>query len=208
MNKFKNISRSKTAAIGMSPITHIIVGLGNPGTKYTYTRHNAGFWLIDYLAQQNSVKVDRAKYQSLCGEVNIGGTRVLLMKPQKYMNLSGECVRDAAKFYKIPPQNIIAVVDDANFEVGGLRIRSKGSDGGHNGLKNMIYQLQTDEFPRLRVGVGKKPHPEYDIANWVLEKMSDADLKKMPPVLEDCVGAIELILDGQVDLAMTRYNRT
>lgn len=211
MNKFNPFGRSSKNTKGATPtgsLTHIIVGLGNPGAKYTHTRHNAGFWLIDYMAQENSVKVDRVKFRALCGELNIGGTRALLLKPQTFMNLSGESVRDAAKFYKIPPENIIAIVDDANFEVGGLRIRTKGSDGGHNGLKNMIYQLQSDQFIRLKVGVGKKPHPDYDIADWVLGKMPDGDLKKIYPVLQDCAAAIELIINGEPELAMTRYNRT
>ncbi|MCL2212830.1 MAG: aminoacyl-tRNA hydrolase [Oscillospiraceae bacterium] len=211
MNKFNPFNRTKNTAKTTSStgaITHLIVGLGNPGAKYTHTRHNAGFWLIDYMAQEHSVKVDRVKFRALCGEIRIGDTRALLMKPQTFMNLSGESVRDAANFYKIPPQNILAVVDDANFEVGGLRIRASGSDGGHNGLKNMIYQLKSDQFPRLRVGVGKKPHPDYDIADWVLAKMPEGDLKKIYPVLQDCAVAIELLMAGELELAMGRYNRT
>jgi len=210
MNSFfkKRYSTAQSDKSAKSNITHIIVGLGNPGAKYVHTRHNAGFWFVDYLAQEHAVRVDRVKYRSLCGELRIGEWRVLLMKPQTFMNLSGEAVRDAAKFYKIPPQNIIAVVDDANFDVGGLRIRPCGSDGGHNGLKNMIYQLQSDEFVRLRIGVGKKPHMEYDIADWVLGKMPDGDRKKILPVLSDCTAAIKLIVAGEVESAMTKFNRT
>ena len=184
------------------------MGLGNPGSKYTLTRHNAGFWLVDFLAQQHNFRVDKVKFRALTGEYTIAGVRALVMKPQTFMNLSGESVRDAAKFYKVPPENIITIMDDANFDVGKVRIRTSGSDGGHNGLKNMIYQLRSDQFPRIKIGVGKKPHPDYDIADWVLGKMSDADLKVVYDTLGNCAAAVELMLQNDITEAMNRYNRT
>jgi PTH1 family peptidyl-tRNA hydrolase len=139
-----------------SPITHIIVGLGNPGDKYYSTRHNAGFLAIDYISQKYSIKVDRVKYKAICGEGTIAGKGVLLMKPQTMMNLSGEAVSAAAAFYKIPPENIIVICDDVNFDVGKLRLRAKGSDGGQKGVRSITGLLGTEGFPRIKIGVGKK----------------------------------------------------
>lgn len=202
---FKQIEKKDTPAVGN--LTHLVVGLGNPGDKYTYTRHNTGFMALDFIAEKCGVKVDRARFKSLCADARIGEHRVLLMKPQTFMNLSGEAVREAADFYKIPPENILVLFDDINFDVGAMRIRRSGSDGGHNGIKSIIYQLNSDAFPRVKIGVGKKPSPDYDLADYVLGTYSDADKKTLFSTFArvyDCVG---LILSGQMDKAMNLYNR-
>ena len=184
----------------------MIVGLGNPGKKYEFTRHNAGFLCLDFFAQEQGVKIDRLKFKALIGEVRLGGNRCLLMKPQTFMNLSGEAVREAAAFYKIAPENILVIFDDISLGVGKLRIRRKGTDGGHNGIKSIIYQLAADEFPRIKVGIGAKPHPDYDLADWVLTPFSKDELKKLRDVAEECCDAIELITAGNIDEAMNRHN--
>lgn len=146
----------------------LIVGLGNPGEKYSFTRHNAGFLCVDLLAEQNGFSLKRLKFRSLTADTTLAGHRCLVLKPQTFMNNSGEAVRDAAAFYKIPPERILVIFDDVSLDVGRLRIRRKGTDGGHNGLKSIIYHLNSDAFPRIKIGVGKKPHPDYDLADWVL----------------------------------------
>ena len=184
----------------------MIVGLGNPEKKYEFTRHNAGFLCLDYFAQEKGVKVDRLKFKALIGEVRLGGKRCLLMKPQTFMNLSGESVREAAAFYKIAPENILVIFDDISLDVGKMRIRRKGTDGGHNGIKSIIYHLAADEFPRIKIGVGAKPHPDYDLADWVLTPFSKDELKKLRDVAAECCDAIELITAGNIDEAMNRHN--
>ncbi len=184
----------------------LIVGLGNPGKKYEFTRHNAGFLCLDYFAQEKNVKIDRLKFKALIGEVRLGGKRCLLMKPQTFMNLSGEAVREAAAFYKIAPENILVIFDDISLDVGKMRIRRKGTDGGHNGIKSIIYHLAADNFPRIKVGVGAKPHPDYDLADWVLTPFSKAQLTDLREVAEHCCDAIELIVQGNIDEAMNRHN--
>lgn len=184
----------------------MIVGLGNPGKKYEFTKHNAGFLCIDLFAQNLGVKIDRLKFKSLIADVKINGKRCLLMKPQTFMNLSGEAVRDAAEFYKIPPERIIVIFDDISLEPGKLRIRRKGSDGGHNGIKSIIYQLQSDNFPRIKLGIGKKPHPDFDLADWVLEPFSKDALKNLRAACSNACAAVELMIDGKIDEAMSKYN--
>lgn len=186
---------------------YIIVGLGNPEKKYDCTRHNIGFAALDLLAGKLGVKVDRLKFKSLCGEGVIDGKRVLLMKPTTYMNLSGQAVVDAMQFYKLPAENVIVLSDDVSLDVGRLRIRMSGSDGGHNGLKNIIYLTGKDSFPRIKIGVGQKPHPEYDLADWVLGKFSDTDRKTLLPLLEDIKPICEMLMEGNWQEAMSRYNR-
>ena len=189
-----------------TPPEFLIVGLGNPGDKYVNTRHNAGFMFIDYLASKCGTAVTRMKFKSLCGDANVGGKRVLLMKPQTFMNESGEAIIEAANFYKIPPERVIVISDDATLDVARLRVRKKGSHGGHNGLKNIILHLGTDAFPRIKVGVGIKPHPDYDIINWVLGVMPPEDIKSIAanhPVAYD--GLLKL-LEGDVDGAMQICN--
>lgn len=202
---FKQIEKKDTPAAGN--LTHLVVGLGNPGEKYTFTRHNTGFMALDFIAEKCGVRVDRVRFKSLCADARIGEHRVLLMKPQTFMNLSGEAVREAADFYKIPPENILVLFDDINFDVGVMRIRRNGSDGGHNGIKSIIYQLNSDAFPRVKIGVGKKPSPDYDLADYVLGTYSDADKKTLFSMFSRVYDGVELILSGQIDKAMNLYNR-
>jgi PTH1 family peptidyl-tRNA hydrolase len=201
---FKKISSE--GAKPNEPITHIIVGLGNPGNKYKFTRHNAGFLMMDYLSEKAGVWVDRAKFNALTAEATIAGKRVLLMKPQTFMNNSGEAVRDAARFYKIPSENILVFSDDISLEPGRSRLRAKGSDGGHNGIKNIIYQLQSDNFPRVRVGVGVKPHPDYDLASWVLSPFPKEDAATLSASFDRIFDGVARILDGDLPAAMQLCN--
>lgn len=195
----------KTPAMS-SAFDFMIVGLGNPGKKYEFTRHNAGFLCLDYFAQEKNVKIDRLKFKALIGEIRLGEKRCLLMKPQTFMNLSGEAVREAAAFYKIAPENILVIFDDISLDVGKMRIRRKGTDGGHNGIKSIIYQLGADNFPRIKIGVGERPHPDYDLADWVLTPFTKEQLVTLKTVAEDCCDAIELIVGGRIDEAMNRHN--
>lgn len=189
-----------------SNFDYIIVGLGNPGRQYETTRHNTGFICIDRLAQKHSITIKKLKFKSIIGEGRIEGKRCLLLKPQTFMNSSGEAVRDAAEFYKIPPENIIIIYDDISLDPGKLRIRRKGSDGGHNGIKSIIYHLKSDNFPRVKVGVGAKPNPEYDLADWVLSHFSTAEANLVKQAADNVVGAIELMVQGNIDKAMSDYN--
>ena len=199
---FRKIEKKEPASA--MPITCLVVGLGNTGKQYAGTRHNAGFLAIDFIAESVGAKIDRAKFHSLVGEAVIEGTRVLLMKPQTLMNLSGLAVGEAAEFYKIPAENVIVISDDISLPVAHLRVRKKGSAGGHNGLKDIIACLGTEEFPRIRIGIGEKPHPDYDLADWVLSAFSDADralLQKAFPIVE--CGLKKLLLkdfDGAMQL--------
>ena len=185
---------------------YIIAGLGNPGREYDMTRHNIGFEVIDYLAEQYNVKVNKLKFKSLYGETNLGGEKVYLVKPQTYMNLSGEAIREFCAFYKIPSENVIIINDDISLEAGKVRIRRKGSAGGHNGLKSIIYQLGTDEFPRIKMGVGAPKHEGYDLADYVLGRLTKDEI----PILEDAIiraskAAVEIVRAG-VDSAMNKYS--
>jgi PTH1 family peptidyl-tRNA hydrolase len=189
------------------PITHIIVGLGNPGKEYEKTRHNAGYLAVDYIASALSERIDRVKFHSLVKEVTIGSHRVLLMKPTTYMNSSGIAISEAVGFYKIPTENVIVLCDEISFEPGLARIRRKGSAGGHNGLKSIIEQLGGDTFPRIKIGVGQKPSPEYDLAAWVLGKFPECDLAKLYEKLPDVYASVKLILDGKIDDAMNKYSK-
>lgn len=185
---------------------YLIVGLGNPGKQYEFTRHNAGFMCIDYYAEEERLKVNKLKFRSLMTDTVINGKKCILMKPQTFMNNSGEAVRDAAEFYKIPPERVIVIFDDISLDVGGIRIRRKGSDGGHNGIKSIIYHLGSDQFPRVKVGVGKKPNPEWDLADWVLSSFKKDELVRLREVAEKMSDIISLMVDGNVDEAMNRYN--
>ena len=193
-------------AKAQEPISFIVAGLGNPGAKYERTRHNVGFIAADYIAGRLSAKIDRARFDSLCCEVTIAGRRGLLLKPTTYMNNSGIAIRHAADFYKIAPENIIVLHDEISFEPGVFRIRRKGSAGGHNGLKSIIAHLGSENFPRIKLGVGAKPHPEYDLADWVLSTMTDAGMGAFLDRLDDVFSAVELIIKGDIDGAMSRYS--
>jgi len=184
----------------------LIVGLGNPGQKYKFPRHNAGFLCMDLLAQQLGVKIDRIKFKSVVADVAIEGSRCILMKPQTFMNNSGEAVRDAANFYKIPPEHIIILFDDISLPPGKLRIRRKGSDGGHNGIKSILYLLGSDQFPRIKLGVGAKPRPDYDLADWVLSTFQKDELSRMKEAMEKACEAVPLLVREETDRAMNLYN--
>lgn len=185
---------------------YLIVGLGNPGAKYEMTRHNAGFLAVDLFAIKENFNVKKLKFHALVGDVKIGGKKCLVMKPQTFMNNSGESVGEAAKFYKIPPENIVVISDDISLDVGNIRIKRKGSAGGHNGLKSIIAHLCSENFIRIKVGVGKKPFADYDLADWVLgrfPKDKESDLKQ---ALENAVDSIPYIVNNQIDKAMNLYN--
>ena len=185
---------------------YMIVGLGNPGKQYETTRHNAGFICLDLLSEKYNIKVNKLKFKSLMGDGRINGKRCLFLKPQTFMNLSGEAVRDAAEFYKIPPENIIVICDDISLEPGKMRIRRKGSDGGQRGMRNIIYHLKSDNFPRIKVGVGAKPNPEYDLADWVISHFTKDEAKLIKEVSDKVIGAVEYMVDGKIDKAMSDYN--
>lgn len=185
---------------------YLIVGLGNPGAKYEMTRHNAGFLAVDLFAIKENFNVKKLKFHALVGDVKIGGKKCLVMKPQTFMNNSGESVGEVAKFYKIPPENIVVISDDISLDVGNIRIKRKGSAGGHNGLKSIIAHLGSENFIRIKVGVGKKPFADYDLADWVLgrfPKDKESDLKQ---ALENAVDSIPYIVNNQIDKAMNLYN--
>ena len=184
----------------------LIVGLGNPGDKYENTRHNVGFMTVDILAERLRIPVQKLKYKALTNTAELGGQKVLLMKPVTYMNLSGEAVRQAADFYKIPPERVLVISDDVSLPVGKLRIRAGGSAGGHNGLKNIIAQLGSDRFPRVKIGVGEKPHPDYDMADWVLSKFTGEDKKAIDAAILRAADAVECLLKEGPDRAMNRFN--
>ena len=200
---FKKIEKKESTA----PITHIVVGLGNIGAAYARTRHNIGFVALDHIAAGCGASVSRVKFNATVGEGVIGGARVLLMKPSTLMNASGIAIKEAADFYKIPPEKIIVLHDEISFDPGVIRIRRKGSAGGHNGLKSIIKCLSSEEFPRVKIGVGQKPSPDYDLADWVLGKLPDEDAKTIAARLDDIKSAAELIVKGEIDAAMGRYPR-
>lgn len=185
----------------------LIVGLGNPGPKYDGTRHNAGFMALDWLSDKWGGKVTRAKFQGLYDTVTVDGRKVTLLKPQTFMNLSGHSVGALADFFKIPPQRVIVLCDDVTQAPGKLRIRPSGSAGGHNGLKDIIACLGSQEFPRVRIGVGERPHPDYDLADWVLGRFSAEDRKALEGRFADVEDAVRLIMDGRLNEAQNRHNR-
>ena len=184
----------------------LIVGLGNPGDQYENTRHNVGFRALDELAEIANVSVQKLKYKALTNTATVSGCKVLLMKPVTYMNLSGEAVGEAARFFKIPPERFIVLSDDTSLPVGKLRIRKSGSAGGHNGLKSIIQHLGTDAFPRVKIGVGEKPHPDYDMADWVLGKFPPADKKVIDEMVQKAAKAVEYYIKDGPEKAMGRFN--
>ena len=200
---FKKIETARDT----TPVSVIIAGLGNPGAQYVKTRHNVGFVAIDYIAEKLGVRIDRAKFHALVTEAKIGNVRVLLMKPETFMNNSGVAIGEAAAFYKIPAERVIVLHDEISFEPGIIRIRRKGSAGGHNGLKSIIAHLSSEDFPRVKIGVGKKPTPDYDLADWVLGKMPKDATDSVEARHEDILGAVRLITEGKIDDAMQRYSK-
>lgn len=201
---FDRISSDTTGKRGK--IEYIIVGLGNPGMEYDGTRHNAGFFTIDTLAEQLGEEINRLKFKGKTAEVTIGDKRCLLLKPTTYMNNSGEAVVQAMEFYKIQAENLIVIYDDISLEPGKLRIRRKGSHGGHNGIRSIIELTGHDNFPRIKIGVGRKPHPDYDLAKWVLGKFRKEDADKLKSAAENACECIKLMVLGKTDEAMNKFN--
>lgn len=188
------------------PIEHLVVGLGNPGSKYENTRHNAGFIALDYIANQLNVNFNKSKFDALFSEAVIDGKRVLLIKPQTFMNLSGESVIQFMSFYKIPSENVIILFDDISLAPGNLRVKRSGSHGGHNGMRNIIQLAKTDNFPRIKIGIGAKP-TDWDLADWVTSKFSDEDLNLINKATKNSYAALKLMLNGEIEKAMNLANR-
>ncbi len=202
---FKQLEANRAPA-PTGAVEYIIVGLGNPGTEYENTRHNIGFMTIDTLCERLKVSCKKAKFKSLTCDAMIGGKRCLIMKPHTFMNLSGEAVTEAMSFYKVPPERTIVVFDDVSLEPGKLRIRRKGSDGGHNGIKNIIYLSGKDTFPRIKMGVGAKPHPDYNLADWVLGHFKKEDEEALEACMKNACDSIELMVQDKISEAMNKFN--
>ena len=201
---FKKIQGEKKET---TPIKYIIAGLGNPDEKYRNTRHNAGFLCLSHLAKKQGFEINRVKFRSLYCDAVLGGERCLFMLPQTYMNNSGEAIREAADFYNIPVQNIIVVYDDISLEVGKMRIRRKGSAGGHNGIKSIIEHIGSQDFPRIKLGVGEKPHPEMELADWVLSSFTSQEKDAIVPVFDNAIESLKLIVGGEIDKAMNNFSK-
>lgn len=202
---FAKIRKQEAEPAG--PISFVIAGLGNPGAEYERTRHNAGFWVLDALAKEVGVSVSRLRFRALVGEATVGGVRVLLLKPQTYMNLSGEAVAEALRFYKLTPDRLLVISDDVQLDEGVLRIRRRGSSGGQKGLGSIIEQLGTEDFARLRVGVGKKPHPEYDMSAFVLGTPTPEQRRKIDEAIPRAVEAVKTLLAEGIDRAMCLFSK-
>ena len=187
-------------------ISWLLVCLGNPGREYANTRHNIGFLAADALEKRCGVKINKLKYRALTGEVRLGGQRVLVLKPQTYMNLSGEAVKLAGGFYKIPPDHVLVISDDVALPLGKLRIRAGGSAGGHNGLKNIIAHLGTDQFPRIKVGVGAPAHPDHEMVDWVIGSFTPQERKVVNEAVEKALDAVECLIEKGVGEAQNRFN--
>lgn len=184
----------------------LIVGLGNPGREYEQSRHNTGFLALDEIARRTGAKVNRLKFRALTDTVTLAEQKVLLMKPQTFMNLSGEAVGQAAAFYHIPPERVLVLFDDISLPPGRIRVRPTGSAGGHNGIKSIIRHLNSQDFPRVKIGVGEKPHPDYDLADWVLSGFSAADRKLLDGAITLAADAVEVILRQDCQAAMAKFN--
>ncbi len=202
---FKKLESDRTAA-PQGAVEYIICGLGNPGTQYEGTRHNIGFMTIDTLCDKYQLECKKLRFMSLTCDAMISGKRCLIMKPTTFMNNSGEAVTEAMQFYKIPPEHTIIVFDDISLEPGKLRIRRKGSDGGHNGIKSIIYLSGSDMFPRIKMGVGAKPHPDYNLADWVLGHFKKEQAEVLESAMNNAVSSIELMVDGKTTEAMNKFN--
>lgn len=187
-------------------VEYLVVGLGNPDRKYENTRHNTGWLALDYIAEKLDCRVNKIKYKSLIGTCEIGGAKVMLMKPTTYMNNSGQAVVEAMNFYKISAENVIVIFDDISLDVGKMRIRSKGSDGGQKGMRSIINLSGSQAFPRIKIGIGAKPNPDWDLADWVLSKFTDKEMKDLEKMFENAHKAVELIIDGKMDRAMNLFN--
>ena len=188
------------------PAEYLIVGLGNPDRKYENTRHNCGWLAIDHIAEKLGCKVTKIKFKSFTGECTIGGKKALLIKPTTYMNNSGQAVVEAMNFYKIPPERVIVIFDDVSLDVGKMRIRQKGSDGGQKGMRSIIYLSGSDAFPRIKIGIGAKPNPDWDLVDWVLSKFTDKERKTLEEMFDNAYEAVGLIVEGKIDRAMNKFN--
>ena len=202
---FKKLESERTPA-PQGAVEYIICGLGNPGTQYEGTRHNIGFMTIDTLCEKYKLDCKKLRFKSLTCDAMISGKRCLIMKPTTFMNNSGEAVTEAMSFYKIPPERTIIVFDDISLEPGKLRIRRKGSDGGHNGIKSIIYLSGSDMFPRIQMGVGAKPHPDYNLADWVLGHFKKEQAEALETAMDNAVSSIELMVGGKMNEAMNKFN--
>lgn len=200
---FKKIEKKREPA---APVSFAVVGIGNPGANYVNTRHNAGFMVIDSFAEELGVKIDRAKFHALCGEATVGGVHIILVKPQTFMNSSGIAVREVANYYKIPADHILVISDDITLPVGRMRLRKNGSAGGHNGLKSIIAELGSEDFPRLRMGVGEKPHPDFPLVDWVLSKFTEDELKAYAAEYSAAKEGIKTVISGDIDKAIALCN--
>ena len=189
-----------------SAVEYLVVGLGNPDKKYENTRHNTGWLAIDAIAEKHRCRVNRIKFKSYTGECTIGGSKVLLMKPTTYMNNSGQAVVEAMNFYKLPPENVIVIFDDVSLDVGKMRIRQKGSDGGQKGMRSIIYLSGKDTFPRIKIGIGAKPNPQWDLADWVLSRFTNDERRLIDEQFGNAADAVELIIRGDINKAMNLYN--
>lgn len=205
-DKLKKLSAELGNSNAAAKPEFIIAGLGNPGIQYENTRHNAGFMAVSALEKKYNFSVNTHKFKALVGNASIGGKSCLVMKPETYMNLSGESISQAMDFYKIPAENLIVIFDDISLEPGFMRIKRKGSAGGHNGIKSIIALCGGENFPRIKIGVGKKPNPDYDLADWVLSRFSEEDMKKLSEVDEKVCTACELIVQGKISEAMNKFN--
>jgi len=203
---FKKLDAEKKPPLG--PPEWLIVGLGNPGGKYECTRHNIGFLALETLSGIHRIPITRMKFKALVGQGTIAGVSVLLMKPQTFMNLSGDAVREAADFYQIPPERVLVLFDDVSMTPGKLRIRAKGSAGGHNGIKSIISRLNSDTFPRIKLGVGAPPHPDYDLADWVLGTFSKEEQEVLTPCIDRACSAVDTILTQGTTKAANQFNGT
>ena len=202
MFKFLN----KKNKFAQSKYDFIFVGLGNPGSKYEGTRHNAGFMALDLIAAQHNTAIKRIKFKGCIGEITAGGKKILLLKPSTFMNLSGQSVCEAMRFYKLPAENVLIFLDDISLPPGKIRVRRKGSDGGQNGMKNIIMLSGTDLFPRVKIGIGSKPHPDYDLADWVLSRFTSKEKEPISAAVENAAKAAFIIADGDIEKAMSLYN--
>lgn len=198
--QFKNKFSHKGA------VDFLIAGLGNPGDKFTGTRHNIGFAAVDVISQKIGAAPVKIKFEGLTCQCELDGVKLLLLKPQTFMNLSGKSVAQALRYYKLPPERLLVLFDDISLPTGKLRIRRNGSDGGHNGIKSIVEHLGSEEFPRIKIGVGAKPHPEMDLADWVLSKFRKEEQALLPGVLDSAYEAMRLMVTGNINEAMNRFN--
>ncbi len=203
---FELFKRIETKKESSEPINYIIAGLGNYGAKYVYTRHNAGFLAMSYISQKLGKEISKSKFKALVTECEIGGKRALLMLPQTLMNNSGVAIKEAMDYYNIPIENVLVIFDDISLPVGKMRIRRSGSAGGHNGIKSIIEHTGSENFPRIKIGVGEKPHPEMDLVDWVLSRFTEDEQKVLFDKFEDVYRSSVLIAEGKTEEAMNKYN--